>query len=94
MTDFFKKIFKKDNNFDEEKKTVNLKLKIFISKTAEEKPSAPIILLTRKKAKKFKDDLSKAISRTNDYVKINITGELNPVDDTGKDYSFIKIETK
>lgn len=93
MDNIFEKIFKRNNQFDEEKKTVNLKLKIYISKTLSEKLSSPIILLTKKKAKKFKEELSKALAKTDDYIKINILGEINPVDDTGKDYSFIKIET-
>ncbi|GEM_PF-6692948 len=94
MENIFEKIFKRENNFDEKKKTVNLKLKIYIDKTSQEKPVQPIILLTKKKAKKFKEDLTKDISKTGDYIKINISGEINPVNDTGKDYSFIKIETK
>jgi len=94
MAGIFKKIFKKENDFSEEKKTVNVKVKIYISKAEGLTPAMPIILLTKKKAKKLKEDISSALSKTDDYIKINLIGEINPVNDTGKDYSFIKIETK
>ena len=77
-----------------EKNVVKLKLKEHGNKTArgDNKYNAPMLILTKKKAKKFKDDLSKAISRADDYVRINLTGELNPAEEKGKDYSFIAME--
>jgi len=94
MAGILKKIFKKENDFSEEKKIVNVKLKIYISKAEGQTPATLIILLTKKKAKKLKEDISNALSKTDDYIKINLIGDINPVNDTGKDYSFIKIETK
>ena len=77
-----------------EKNVVDLKLKIYVNKPErkDEKYNAPMIILTKKKAKKLKSELSKAISRSDDYVRINLTGELNPKEEKGKDYSFLAME--
>lgn len=86
-------LFKKDEN-GEEKITVGLKVKIFVNSPAqgEDRPTPPMLILTKKKAEKFKNDLSSAIWHSKDYVRINLLGEINPQQEQGKDYSFLAIE--
>jgi len=83
---------KKEN--DREKNTLGLKLKIYVNRPEHGggRHNAPMIILTRKKAEKLASDLKKAISAKDDYVRINITGELNPKEEKGKDYSFLAME--
>jgi hypothetical protein len=51
-----------------------------------------MIILTKKKAQKLKQDLSQAIWKSKDYVRINLIGEINPEKEKGKDYSFLAME--
>ncbi len=78
----------------EESGQFNLDLNIYVKKPGREdgKYNSPMIILTRKKAKKLKNKISGALSGNKDYVRINITGELNPDKENAKDYSFIALE--
>ncbi len=86
-------IFKK-KDVGEEKITVNLKVKIYVNKpdAAKSAPVPPMIILTKKKAQRLKEDLSAAIAHSKDYVRINLLGEVNPEKEKGKDYSFLAVE--
>jgi hypothetical protein len=87
-------MFKKEDEGGEEKITVNLKLKIYVNKPepGKNEPTPPMIILTKKKAQKLKQDLSQAIWKSKDYVRVNLIGEINPEKEKGKDYSFHAIE--
>jgi len=87
-------IFKRSDEGGEEKITVELKVKIYVNKpdAGKEAPTPPMIILTKKKAQKFKNDLSAAIWRSKDYVRINLIGEINPETEKGSDYSFLATE--
>jgi hypothetical protein len=92
MSNFFD-IFKKQEN-GEEKSTVNLKVKIYVNKpeAGRQAPTPPMLILTKKKAQKFKQELSSAVWNAKDYVRINFTGDINPEQEKGKDYSFLAVE--
>jgi hypothetical protein len=87
-------LFKKKDEGGEEKFTVFLKVKIYVNKPEPGKntPTPPMLILTKKKAQKLKQDLSDAISKSKDYVRINLVGEINPEKEKGKDYSFMAVE--
>lgn len=84
-------LFKKKEE-GEEKITVNLKVKIYVNKPDTAAPVPPMMILTKKKAEKLKQDLAEAIRNSKDYVRINLIGEVNPAQEKGKDYSFIAVE--
>lgn len=86
-------LFKKQET-GEEKITVGLKVKIFVNahEQGKDKPTPPMLILTKQKAEKFKQELSSAIWHSKDYVRINLLGEINPQQEQGKDYSFLAIE--
>jgi hypothetical protein len=86
-------IFKKKDE-GEEKITVNLKVKIYVNKPGapHAAPVPPMMILTKKKAQRLKEDLSDAIAHSKDYVRINLLGEINPGTEKGKDYSFLAVE--
>jgi hypothetical protein len=51
-----------------------------------------MIILTKRKAEKLQEDLKAALKNAKDYVRINISGEINPEKEKGKDYSFLAVE--
>jgi hypothetical protein len=92
MGNIFDIFRKKDEG--EEKITVNLKVRIYVNKpdAARVSPTPPMLILTKKKAQRLKEDLSAAISHSKDYVRVNLLGEINPEKEKGKDYSFLAVE--
>ncbi len=95
MFEKIKKMFFKSKTKDSiPENGVDLNLNIFIKKPSTQTSIAeyPMIIISKRKAKKFQDEFSRAVAGSEDFVRINIKGEINPKKETAEDYSFIIME--
>jgi len=88
-----RKFFNRKQSINEEPKNeINLDLGMFAEKDSlVTNQDIPMIIISKKKAKELLKELSRAIAEPDDFIKINLKGDVNPKNEKQDDYSFMKI---